>query len=71
VRLHRSTRNNDRPTEVSEYETQVETDEHQFSCVQNYWDFGLFPSPGILGTRKHGLLETGSVTVLRRGREDT
>jgi hypothetical protein len=39
---------------------------------QNYWIFGLFPSYGILGTRKHDLSETGSVSVLRlRGGEDT
>jgi hypothetical protein len=29
---------------------------------QNYWGFGLFPSSGILGTRKHDVLETGSVS---------
>jgi hypothetical protein len=33
--------------------------------TQNYWVFGLFPSSGILGTRKHDVLETGSVSVLR------
>jgi hypothetical protein len=26
--------------------------------VQNYWLFGLFPSSGILGTRKHDVSET-------------
>jgi hypothetical protein len=31
----------------------------------NYWVFGLFPSPGILVTRKHDVSETGSVSVLR------
>jgi hypothetical protein len=35
--------------------------------IQNYWDFGLFPSSGILGTRKHDVSETGSVSVLRCG----
>jgi hypothetical protein len=33
--------------------------------AQNYWVFGLFPSSGILGTRKHDVSETGSVPVLR------
>jgi hypothetical protein len=28
---------------------------------QNYWVFGLFPSSGILDTRKHDVSETGSV----------
>jgi predicted DNA-binding helix-hairpin-helix protein len=32
---------------------------------QNYWVFGLFPSSGILETREHEVLETGSVSVLR------
>jgi hypothetical protein len=27
--------------------------------IQNYWVFGLFPSSGILGTRKHDVSETG------------
>jgi hypothetical protein len=34
---------------------------------QNYWVFGLCPSTGILGTRKHDVSETGSVSVLRWG----
>jgi hypothetical protein len=34
---------------------------------QNYWGFGLFPSSGILGTRKHDVSETASVSVLRFG----
>jgi hypothetical protein len=33
--------------------------------AQNYCVFGLFPSSGILETRKHDLSETGSVAVLR------
>jgi hypothetical protein len=33
--------------------------------TQNYWVFGLFPSSGILENRKHDVLETGSVSVLR------
>jgi hypothetical protein len=35
--------------------------------------FGLYPSSGILGTRKHDVLQTGSVSVLRYvwGRKDT
>jgi hypothetical protein len=35
--------------------------------IQNYWVFGLFPSSGILGTRKHNVSKTGSVSVLRCG----
>jgi hypothetical protein len=27
--------------------------------TQNYWVFGLFPSSGILETRKHDVSETG------------
>jgi hypothetical protein len=38
--------------------------------THNYWVFGLCPSCGILETRKHNVLETGSVSVLRWG-EDT
>jgi hypothetical protein len=34
---------------------------------QNYWVFGLLPSSGILGTRKHDVSETGSVSALRCG----
>jgi hypothetical protein len=34
---------------------------------QNYGVFGLFPSSGILGTRKHDVSETESVSVLRCG----
>jgi hypothetical protein len=30
---------------------------------QNYWGSGLCPSPGILNTRKHNILETGCVSV--------
>jgi hypothetical protein len=41
------------------YETETST--------QNYWVFGLFPSSGILGSRKHDVSETGSVSVLRCG----
>jgi hypothetical protein len=32
-----------------------------FTETQNYWVFGLCPSSGILGTRKHNISETGSV----------
>jgi hypothetical protein len=39
--------------------------------IQNYWVFGLFPSSGILGTRKHDVSETGSVSILKCGGEDT
>jgi hypothetical protein len=34
--------------------------------TQNYWGFELFPSSGILETRKHDDSETGSVSVFRR-----
>jgi hypothetical protein len=34
--------------------------------TQNYWVSGLCPSTGILGTRKHNVSETGSVSFLRR-----
>jgi hypothetical protein len=34
---------------------------------QNYWVFGLFPSSGILESRKHNVLETGSISILRWG----
>jgi hypothetical protein len=30
--------------------------------TQNDWVFGLFPSSGVLGTRKHDVQETGSVS---------
>jgi hypothetical protein len=33
--------------------------------IQNYWVFGLLPSSGILNTRKHNVLETGAVSILR------
>jgi hypothetical protein len=39
--------------------------------TQNYWVFGIFPSSGILGTRKHDVSKTGSVSVLRYGGENT
>jgi hypothetical protein len=40
--------------------------------TQNYWVFGLFPSSGIIGTRKHDVSETGSVSVFRcRGKIPT
>jgi hypothetical protein len=35
--------------------------------TQSYWVFGLFPTSGILGIRKHDVSETGSVSVLRCG----
>jgi hypothetical protein len=38
--------------------------------LQNYWVFGFFPSSGILENGKH-ISETGSVSVLRWGGEDT
>jgi hypothetical protein len=36
---------------------------------QNYWVYGLFPLSGILGTRKHDVSETGSVSVLMSSRQ--
>jgi hypothetical protein len=30
--------------------------------IEKYWFFGLFPSSGILGTRKHDVSETGTVS---------
>jgi hypothetical protein len=33
--------------------------------TQDYWVFWTLPSSGILETRKHDVLETGSVSVLR------
>jgi hypothetical protein len=35
--------------------------------TQNYWVFGLFPSSGIVGTRKHDVSETRFISVLRCG----
>jgi hypothetical protein len=35
--------------------------------TENYWVFGLCQSSGTLETRKHNVLETGSVSILRRG----
>jgi hypothetical protein len=35
------------------------------NLFQNYAVFGLLPSSGILGTRKHDVSEIGSVSVLR------
>jgi hypothetical protein len=32
---------------------------------QKYWDFGLLPSSGILGNRKHDVSENGCISVLR------
>jgi hypothetical protein len=35
-------------------------------CInQNYWVSGLCPSSGILGTTKHNVSETGSVSVFK------
>jgi hypothetical protein len=35
--------------------------------TQNYWDFGLFPLSSISEAKKHCVLETGSVCILRSG----
>jgi hypothetical protein len=40
-------------------------DGHQLA--QNYWVFGLSPSPGIIANRKHNVSETGSISILRCG----
>jgi hypothetical protein len=37
----------------------------QHLLAENYWVPGHCPSSGILNTRKHNFLETGSVSVLR------
>jgi hypothetical protein len=39
--------------------------------TENYCVLGLCPSSGILEARKHNVSETGSVSVLRWGGEDT
>jgi hypothetical protein len=39
--------------------------------TQNYWVFQLFPSSGILESRKHDVLETGSLSILRWKGEKT
>jgi hypothetical protein len=39
--------------------------------TRSYWVFGLCPSSGILKTKEHNVSETGSVSVLRWGGEDT
>jgi hypothetical protein len=33
--------------------------------IQNYWDFELYPSSGILKPRKRNVSETGPVFFLR------
>jgi hypothetical protein len=40
---------------------------NHIGAVHNYWDFGLFPLSGVLGTIKHDVFETASVSVLRCG----
>jgi hypothetical protein len=44
------------------------TPNHEINNSENYWVFGLSPSSGILGNRKHYVSETGSVSVLVCGR---
>jgi hypothetical protein len=39
----------------------------KYCCIQNYRVFGLLPLSGILGTRKHYVSGTGSVSVLGCG----
>jgi hypothetical protein len=39
--------------------------------TENYWVFRLFPSTGILETRKQDVSETGSVSVLKWREEKT
>jgi hypothetical protein len=36
------------------------------NATQNYWVFRLCPASDILKTKKHRVLEIGSVSVLRR-----
>jgi hypothetical protein len=40
-----------------------ETLNNKYYYNQNYWVFELFPLFGILGTRKHDISETGSVSI--------
>jgi hypothetical protein len=40
---------------LSEEKGRVQIPKH---CAQNYWVFGLCPSPSILKTRKHSFSET-------------
>jgi hypothetical protein len=35
------------------------------SIIENYWEFGLCPSSGILEAGNHNVSEIGSVSVLR------
>jgi hypothetical protein len=44
---------------------------HIITNTQNYWGPELFPLFRILKSRKHNVLETGSVSVLRWLEEDT
>jgi hypothetical protein len=37
--------------------------------IQNYWISGLCPLSGILKSRKHNILETGSPFILGEQRE--
>jgi hypothetical protein len=39
--------------------------------IPNKWVFGLFLSSGVVETRTHDVSETGSLSVLRYGGEDT
>jgi hypothetical protein len=55
----------------SKYSPQHPVLKHPLSVPQNYWLFGLFPSSGILENSKQDVSETGSVSVLRWGGEDT
>jgi hypothetical protein len=41
------------------------SDKWRDDSVQNHWVSGLYPSFGILNTRKHSVSETGSVSVQR------
>jgi hypothetical protein len=61
------------PTDYTSVEAEnSNTKDRQLSLImyiQNYWVFGLFPASGILGTIKHDVSVTGSVSVLRSVRE--
>jgi hypothetical protein len=42
-----------------------------FCCTQSCWVFLTFPSTGVLENRKHDVSESGSVSVLKWGGQDT
>jgi hypothetical protein len=51
---------------LSLFEKEMLKIEREYWMVcENYWVFGLFPSSGILETRKHDVSGTGSVSAFR------